>query len=221
MTPTVYPIRQAGAADVDAIMQLRGEAEEWLRRRGIRQWTDDYHDYARAVLRASVDAGSAWVVEHAGRVIATVTVVDEADRDFWDPADGLAEALYLGKMIVARSHAGQDLGAAIMNWVSRRAKTAGKRSMRIDVRRDNHRLHRYYLSQGWRHVRTVDPPRRRTESGTLFQRPAGHITPARSVVETSDTPGRREPEPALAAGMIRPTVGTDRLDAVARSARRT
>ncbi len=219
MTPPTYPIRLATDADVDAIIGLRSEAETWLRRRGIQQWTDDYHDYAREVLRTSVAAGAAWVVETEGRVIATITVVDEADRDFWDPGDDLASALYLGKMIVARSHAGQQFGAAIMNWASRKAQAAGKRWVRLDVRRDNLRLHRYYQAHGWQHVRTVYPPRRRTESGTLFQRRAGHITPARSVVEGGDTPGPLVRTRMGEAGMIRPTADAGHRDVVARSAR--
>src|SRR6266508_4917694 len=172
-----YTVRPAADGDVDALIGLRTEAEKWLRDQAIRQWTDDYHDYARDVLRSAVEAGTAWVVEDDGLVVATISM-NGPDPDFWDPEDEPDSALYLGKMIVARSHAGRDLGDALMNWASLRARGMGKRWMRIDVRRDTKRLHRYYLDRGWIYVRTVDPPRRRTESGTLFQRPAGTITPA-------------------------------------------
>lgn len=193
MSTTTYPIRLAVDEDVDAILALRTEAEVWLRERGIRQWTDDYRDYARDVLRSSVEAGATWVVEDQGQIIATVTI-NQADTDFWDPADDLDSAMYLGKMIVARSHAGQELGDAIMNWASCRAATDGKLQLRIDVRRDNTRLHQYYLAQGWQYVRTVYPPRRKTESGTLFQREAGSITLTGTEVaeRVASSPPRRD-----------------------------
>lgn len=177
---TEYLIRRAAADDVDRMLELRAEAEEWLAARGIAQWTPDYDDYARGVLRDSVAAGTAWVLEApAGEVVGTVSLTDQADRDFWDEADDLEAALYLGKMIVARAHAGRDLGAAVLNWASRRACDAGRSWVRLDCRRDNELLHKYYLERGFTHVRTVDPPRRRTESGALFQRPAGSLTATR------------------------------------------
>jgi GNAT superfamily N-acetyltransferase len=183
---STYLVRPAALADLTALIELRTEAEQWLRAQKIHQWTEDYHDYARDVLRQAVETGTAWIVEDNGLVVATISI-NGPDPDFWDPQDDPESALYLGKMIVARSHAGRDLGAAIMNWASVRAAREGKRWMRIDVRRDNEQLHRYYLDRGWSYVRTVDPPRRRTESGTLFQRPAGSITPASSrVVEAPE-----------------------------------
>lgn len=73
------------------------------------------------------------------------------------------------------------LGDAILNWASLRAAAAGKKWIRLDTRRDNTGLHRYYLRRGFEHVRTVFPPRWRTESGALFQRPAGSVTETPSV----------------------------------------
>src|SRR5215471_10125411 len=157
-----YMIRPAGPADLPAVLGLRREAERWLAAAGIRQWTPDYSRYARAVLTRWVSDGSAWVVEHDGQVVATVSVTGAPDLDFWgwmEPADR-ADALYLGKMIVARSQAGRGLGDAVMNWAARRAVEAGKRWVRLDVRRDNIALQRYYLDRGFVHLRTWHRPGR-------------------------------------------------------------
>ncbi len=185
---TAFPVRRATLSDLDAIVNLRTEAEDWLRKSGIRQWTADYDQYARGVLAASVKSGQAWVVEDQGRVVATVSL-NGPDADFWDPEDDLDSALYLGKMIVARDHAGIRLGDAIMNWASMRAAVAGRKWIRLDTRRDNLQLQRYYLNRGFDHVRTVFPPRRRTESGALFQRPAGSLTETPSSLREPRTSG--------------------------------
>ncbi|GGM22386.1 GNAT family N-acetyltransferase [Dactylosporangium sucinum] len=159
------------------MISLRTEAEQWLRDRDVTQWTSDYFDYARTVMTASVVAGIAWVVEAGDEVVATAALSPQADMDFWDIEDDPDSALYLGKMIVSRAHAGRGLGSSILDWASHRAHRLDKRWVRIDVRRDNDRLHAYYLKLGFQHVRTVKPEHRRTESGWLAQRPAGfHVS---------------------------------------------
>lgn len=171
-------------SDLDDMIALREEAERWLRAHGIVQWTEDYADYARSVLRDSVDRGDAWLVQADGEVIATVTL-NGPDPDFWGWAttEDQQDALYLGKMIVSRRHAGRQVGDAIMNWVGRRAAQAGKRWIRLDCRRDNHGLQAYYLARGFTFVRVYHAPGRRTESGWLAQRPAEVRTPTTEIVE--------------------------------------
>jgi GNAT superfamily N-acetyltransferase len=152
------------------MIALRTEAEQWLRDRGIAQWTSDYFDYARTVMAASVEAHVAWIVEADGEVLGTASLSPKADMDFWTMADEPESALYLGKVIVSRSHAGRGLGGSILDWASFKAASLGRPWVRIDVRRDNTDLQAYYLKQGFQHVRTVRPERRRTESGWLAQR---------------------------------------------------
>lgn len=177
-----YTIRRAGPDDLGALLALRKEAEQWLAANNIRQWTADYDDYARGVLADFVDAGAAWVVTDNGDIVATVSI-NGPDPDFWGWAEDQADAVYLSKMIVRRDHAGRGLGDAIMNWASAYAVKSGMKWVRIDVRRDNVRLHRYYLARGFSHVRVYHAPGRRTESGWLAQRPAGTATPTPIVLE--------------------------------------
>jgi len=191
-----YPIRCATAADLDAVLTLRREAEQWLAENDIRQWTPDYDDYAVGVLTDWVDSGAAWVVEDAGMIVGTASVHRLPDLDFWgwaDPMDRI-DALYLGKMIVARSHAGRGVGSAVMNWASQRAAAAGLTWLRIDVRRDNRKLHAYYEARGFQHLRTWHAAGRRTESGWLAQRRAGTVTDTPAQVVEACPAGHHQPE---------------------------
>lgn len=178
----ILTVRRAGEDDLDGMIALRTQAEEWLRSNGIAQWTSDYFDYARQVMTSSVEAGTAWIVEDQGEIVGTASLSDTADMDFWSPNDLPNTALYLGKMIVTRSRHRSAIGSSIMNWASARALRHGKQWLRIDVRRDNRKLHEYYLRHGFVHVRTVRPCDRRTESGWLAQRPAGLMTPNATVL---------------------------------------
>jgi GNAT superfamily N-acetyltransferase len=184
---TAYSVWSATRGDLDEIISLRTEAEDWLRAAGIEQWTDDFHDYARAALADGVDRGVTWVVVDGDAVVATVTL-NGPDLDFWQPRYRPESGLYLSKMIVARSHAGQGVGGAVLNWATQRAARAGKTWLRLECRRDNLRLHGYYLRHGFDHVATVVPPNRRTHSGALFQRPAGLVVPSTVALADPELP---------------------------------
>lgn len=182
---SAYPIRRACDQDLDAVLGLRREAEQWLAAKEIVQWTPDYDEYAVGVLTRWIASGAAWVVEDGGDIVATASLNAEPDLDFWGWAESefLADGLYLGKMIVRRDHAGLQLGDAIMDWAGSRALAAGRHQLRLDCRRDNDLLHRYYLDRGFRWLRTVVPvPPRVTESGWLAQRGARVTTRPRNTV---------------------------------------
>lgn len=169
-----YIIRPAvGKTDLNALVGLRRNAEEWLATQGIRQWTPDYDEYARNALSDAVQSGNAWVVERGCDAVATVTL-SGPDVDFWEwlPEEDQANALYIQKMIVRRDLSGLSIGGGILNWAGVRAQLEGKKWIRVDVRRDNKRLHQYYLDNGFTHLRVYHASRRRTQSGWLAQRAA-------------------------------------------------
>lgn len=169
----IYQIRLAMDDDLRDLISLRTEAEEWLRKAGIQQWVPQHREYSRRVMAEAVQLGNAWVVESPnGDIVATVTL-NGADLDFWGVDDDPDSALYVSKLITARSSSGRDLGAAILNWAGDKAAESGRQFLRLDCRRDNDGLHRYYRAQGFRLVRIMNTPRnpnRKTFSGALFER---------------------------------------------------
>ncbi|MEU9139206.1 GNAT family N-acetyltransferase [Streptomyces sp. NPDC048404] len=167
-------LRPASADDVPALLALRTEAEGWLHSKGTDQWSDpETGERAIAKWRASIDEGRAWVVvDGHGVVLATVSR-GPVDRDFWTDDDRPESALYLYKLIVSRQAAGRQLGARVVDWMSRLAALEGRSWVRIDTWRTNSGLHSFYERLGFEHVRTEDPAHRR--SGWLAQRPAGAL----------------------------------------------
>ncbi|MCL6738598.1 GNAT family N-acetyltransferase [Streptomyces neyagawaensis] len=173
-TRTEY-LRPAAANDVPALLALRVEAEGWLRTKGTDQWSDpETGERAISKWRASIDEGRAWVVvSESDEVLATVSR-GPVDRDFWTDDDRPETALYLYKLMVARNASGRQLGARVIDWMSRLAALEGRTWVRIDTWRTNTGLHAYYERLGFKHVRTETPSHRR--SGWLAQRPAGELT---------------------------------------------
>ncbi|MFF1696430.1 GNAT family N-acetyltransferase [Streptomyces sp. NPDC058257] len=156
-------------------MALRTEAEQWLCVQGSDQWNDP--EPGQSAIRkwhATIDDGRAWVVVgDPGSALATVSR-GPIDRDFWNDDDKPESAFYLCKLIVARSAAGRQLGARIIDWASRVAALEGRDWVRVDTWRTNTGLHAYYECLGFKHVRTEAPSHRR--SGWLAQRSSDAIT---------------------------------------------
>jgi GNAT superfamily N-acetyltransferase len=165
---TIVTVRPARADELETVASLWQEAAAWLAERGLDQW--QYPPRHESIARNIAAGDECWLAEHDGQVVATITLDRHADLEFWQPEDDPDAALYVHRMVVARSSAGLDLGSALLDWACRRTAAAGKRWVRLDAWRTNPGLHRYYEGQGFSPVRIVDLAHR--GSGALYQRPA-------------------------------------------------
>ncbi|SDD92333.1 Acetyltransferases [Streptomyces sp. LaPpAH-199] len=109
-----------------------------------------------------------------GKPIATIQVDNFADPEFWTTEDQPDAALYVHRMAVTRAASGAGIGSLLLDWASARASAQGKRWLRLDTWKDNNGLHRFYKGAGFRLLRIVDLPHRR--SGALFQRSTEWVT---------------------------------------------
>jgi GNAT superfamily N-acetyltransferase len=165
---TAYRIRRAAPQDEDAVLVLLEKATSWLAERGSDQWQS--LDRRRCHVQRDLDERTIYLVETGADQVATITVDDLADSDFWLSGDAVDTAVYVHRMVVARDLAGRNLGSAMLDWAGRHAQRRGKSWVRLDAWRTNAALHGYYRDRGFDHVRTRDLPWR--GSGVLFQRPA-------------------------------------------------
>jgi GNAT superfamily N-acetyltransferase len=171
MTPACYTIRAAGEGDITAIMNLLDEAALWLLERGLDQW-QGRRERRRVFVVSDVGHRTVFLVEQAREVVATITVDELPDADFWHRDDEVQTALYLHRMAVSRAHAGIGLGAAMLDWAADQATRRGRDLLRLDAWVTNGDLHLYYKRQRFTHVRTAMVDGR--GSGALFER-AAHV----------------------------------------------
>jgi GNAT superfamily N-acetyltransferase len=169
ITAARYCIRLAGKADFEQIMSLLDEAISWLGHLGLDQWQEN-RDRQQQHVETDIDAATLFVVENLGKIVATITVDDLADTDFWINEDEPLSALYVHRMAVARAHAGIGLGAAMLDWAAGQVERCGRSCIRLDAWSTNDKLHRYYKQLGFTMVRNHSVEGR--GSGALFERAA-------------------------------------------------
>ncbi|HET6711330.1 GNAT family N-acetyltransferase, partial [Amycolatopsis sp.] len=183
-TTRTFTVRFATSEnDLECCYRLRAEAERWLAANSVEQWTNP--QTGRTAIRAAYDAGALYVfADDAGDIVACCSL-SGPDPDFWRPWERTEPAIYLYKLIIARSHAGLGLGDAILDWACHRAHQAGAKWLRLDCWKDNTTLQDYYLDRGFTHLDTRTAVGR--NSGWLAQRDVHHRTGDQSVVLLDDT----------------------------------
>lgn len=120
--------------DLAKLLAFRQEAAAWLSRLGTDQWQ---RPYPADKLLAASEAGEVFMVRDGDATAATITLTPVAEEGLWT-ADELREAsLFINKLTVARTHAGQNLGGRLLDWAGDRGHRAGAEWLRLD---DEHRF---------------------------------------------------------------------------------
>jgi GNAT superfamily N-acetyltransferase len=172
-----YEVRQATMDDVDIVLDLIAEAADWLRNeKTTTQWNRPWPSPEEHVKRVTegVADNRTWIVWDGHIAVATVTIHRTGSPALWTPVELDTEAVYLHRLVVRRSYAGDGLGAELINWSGQqgRQENPDAEHIRIDVWTDNYELHDYYVRQGFGFVAVRETPDRRPSS-RLFQKPLG------------------------------------------------
>lgn len=167
--------------DLDLMLAIRREVAAWLTARGYDQWAADWPDTHTMIngFEQDLGRGETWfALDDDGEPLGVLTVNDRTDPGLWTP-DEIRTALFIHRMTVRRTAAGRGLGRRLLDHADDLARRARRTWIRLDCWTTNTRLHRYYLGQGFRHVRTLadlDSP-----SAACFERhvanPRGRAAP--------------------------------------------
>ncbi|MFC5723501.1 GNAT family N-acetyltransferase [Streptomyces gamaensis] len=167
-------ITPAEPRDLSKLLDFREEAAAWLRELGSDQWS---RPYPADRLLATIHSGTVFMLRDGQATVGTVTLTPEAEEGLWSERELAEPSMFINKLTVAREYAGQNVGGRLLDWAGDRAYRAGARWLRLDAWTTNEALQKYYLQQGFTHVRTVREgsavnggPR---VSGWLAQRPTG------------------------------------------------
>jgi GNAT superfamily N-acetyltransferase len=169
---TSFTIRLATVSEQPVVIGLIEQASAWLRVKGTDQWARPWPDREGrdARVRQGLERGETWIVWDGEVPAATMTICRTANRHVWREM-GKGDAVYIHRLVVGRSYAGQDLGGMMIDWaVQRESAERHVEWVRVDVWTTNAALHDYYERQGFLRCGTCPDPG--YPSAALFQKAA-------------------------------------------------
>jgi ribosomal protein S18 acetylase RimI-like enzyme len=141
-------LEPAVAGDAAALAALRDEAARWLLAAGFCQW--EVGEYTAEQFARSIERDDVLVVRRCSRIVSTVTIASDDDVIWLGRAR--SDAAYIHRLIVARSHAGQGLGRAVVAATEELMRQHGARFARLDYVAANPALGEYYHRLGYQDV---------------------------------------------------------------------
>ncbi len=143
-TTTSWFIKRATPQEAGEALAILREAAQWLVDIGRPLWpVESFH--LDAVRRAAL-AGEL-ILGFAESYPVASMLLQARDELHW-PNDPTGEALYLHKLAVRRSAAGQQWSTRLIAWARERAQRAGARFLRLDTA-DRYELLSLYQRQGF------------------------------------------------------------------------
>lgn len=171
-TGATYRLCRATVDDADTIIDLIDSAADWLRTKDTDQWRRPWpnREERDRRVRAGLREHRTWIARDGEVAAATITLDREADPALWNERERRQRAVYVHRLVIDRSRAGEGLGAALLEWAAWLTQsTYGAGWTRLDVWRSNHALHLYYRNQGFQLVR-YKSPQSHYPCGALFEK---------------------------------------------------
>lgn len=141
-----------GLADLEPFLDLLEEAATWLWDRRVHQWAPGSMRMQAPMLADWARSGHL-LTARSGSILAGGCILAPSSTEEW--AAHASPSLYVHKLVVARTHAGQGLGARILADCEARARAAGVMRVRLDCWDGNAKLRSFYRACGYRELEVV------------------------------------------------------------------
>ena len=146
-------IRKGAEDDLDRIMELIYDAQQWFHRQQIDQWQDGYP--TAEIIEGDITRGENYIIEHRGEIVATA-VVSFAGEPTYEKIHGrgwLNEQPYavVHRIAVADSHRRMGIAQEILHFTEELCHERGVEDIRIDTHRDNAAMRSLLKKSGYTH----------------------------------------------------------------------
>ena len=145
--------RKGEESDLERVMELVADAQNWFRRQGIDQWQDGYP--TREIILSDIACGENYIVEHNGVVVATC-VISFAGEPTYNEIKGKGwlngnRYAVVHRIAVADEFRRKGIAKEILHYAEELSVGQGIADIRIDTHRDNVAMRSLLKKLGYTH----------------------------------------------------------------------
>jgi len=153
---TTVRIVSARSDDLGRYIDLLEEVADWLAARGIKQWRPGNFRLSAGYYAQSIELGEVQLAFIGDELVGTLRFLLH-EPIVW-PEIVEADAVYVYNLAVRRAWASKRLGSQMLEWAEDRARSLGRKYVRLDCMSDNHFLREYYVQAGFEERGEIDAP---------------------------------------------------------------
>lgn len=147
-------IRRTEEKDIDSIMCIIRQAQEYMRSQGINQWQNGYPN--KEVFASDIADGISYVAEDGENIIGTFAFGIMEEPTYKRVYEGQwklsGEYGVIHRVAVDNNIKGNGLGGKIVEYVRQRCAEQDIKSIRIDTHRDNISMQRMLSKNGFERI---------------------------------------------------------------------
>lgn len=140
-------IRPATPDDIETVSAILQEAARWLEDTGKPMWRDSELLPSRIGDDVNADL---FVIAMLNTEPAGIIKFQLQDSLFW-PDVPQTDSAFVHRLAVRRRFAGKGVSTALLNWAAEKARSMGKRYLRLDCEASRPKLRAVYELFGFRH----------------------------------------------------------------------
>lgn len=154
----IMEFRPAQPGDLEEIMKIIRQAQEYLRSAGIDQWQNGYP--SEATIRQDIEQGNSYVLtDNDGSVLGTTVLELDGDPNYDSIYEGawLTHGSYgaIHRIAVRNQFKGQGLATKIIDAVEHECQQRGIYSLRVDTHKDNQSMQRMLQKNGFQYCGVI------------------------------------------------------------------
>jgi len=145
--------RNAEISDIDKIMNIIKQAQEYLKEKGVDQWQDNYPNFD--VIKDDIEKRKSYVLETDGKVVATVAVSYNDEKTYEKIYDGkwITENDYavIHRIAVDNKYKGKRLSSIILSEIEKMCLHKNIHSIKIDTHKQNESMKKMLINNGFKY----------------------------------------------------------------------
>jgi predicted metal-dependent hydrolase/GNAT superfamily N-acetyltransferase len=145
--------RKGAEGDLERIMELVADAQNWFRGQGVDQWQDGYP--TRELILSDILGGQNYIVEYNGVAVATAVISFEGEPTYAEikGKGWLNEKPYavVHRIAVADECRRKGIAKEILHFAEEKCVERGVSDIRIDTHRDNRAMRSLLKKMGYTH----------------------------------------------------------------------